>query len=140
MKRMSTLIFVAVVCTGVLCGQGSRAALGGRVTDAQGAVIQDADVVVTSEDTGVKQTTRTNEQGNWVVQFLLPAKYSFAVTARGFKITERTGIVLQTSDNKQIDTQLEIGTAISEVTVTADAPLIDTTAATSGTVIAQEQI
>jgi hypothetical protein len=135
MKRISTLAFLgAVLCAGAVYGQSSRATLGGRVTDAQGAVIPNADVVVTSENTAVRQTTKTNEQGNWVVQFLLPAKYGFAISVPGFKTAERKGIELQTSDNKVIDTQIEIGTATSEVTVTADAELIDTTAATSGTV------
>jgi len=139
-KNIRMLCLAAVLCAGAVWGQASRATLGGRVTDAQGAVVAGANVVVTSEDTAVKQTTKTNEQGNWVVQFLLPAKYSFAITAPGFKTTERTGIVLQTSDNKQIDSQLEVGTATSEVTVSADAPLIDTTAAVSGTVIGEAQI
>src|SRR6266436_2121340 len=102
MKRIATLLSIVSLCAGAVCAQSSRAALGGRVTDAQGAVIPNANVVVTSEDTAVKQTTKTNEQGNWVVQFLLPAKYSFTVTAPGFKTAERTGVVLQTSDNKQI--------------------------------------
>src|SRR5205085_11015519 len=53
---------------------------------------------------------------------------------------DRRGITLQTGDNKQIDTQLELAGTSTQVDVTAEAPLIDTTAAVSGTVIAQEQI
>ena len=65
-----------------------------------------------------------------LVQFLVPARYSFVVTAPGFKSVERKGIVLQTSDNKQIDTQLEVGSTTTDITVSAEVPLIDTTAAT----------
>ena len=142
-SQLKTLLpaFVFLIASvSSLTAQTSRASLGGRVTDAQGAVVPGATVVVTSEETGVAQTTSTNEQGNWTVPFLIPARYKFSATAAGFKTSERTGITLQTSDNKQIDVQLEIGTATSEVTVTAEVPLIDTTAATSGTVISQEQI
>ena len=53
---------------------------------------------------------------------------------------ERHGITLQTGDNKQIDTVLELGATTTQVTVTAEVPLIDTTAAVSGTVITQDQI
>src|SRR5215471_1568485 len=120
--------------------QESRATLNGRVLDAHGAAVPAADVVVTSDDTGVRQDTKTNEQGNWIVKFLIPGRYSVQITAEGFKQVERKGIVLQTSDSKQIDTNLEVGAATTQITVTAEAPLIDTTAATSGTVIAQEQI
>ena len=130
------------LCTGTnaIWGQGSRASLGGRVTDVSGAVVANAEVVVTSDETAVRQTTKTNEQGNWQVQFLTPARYSFTVTVQGFKSVDRKGIQLQTSDNKQIDTQLEIGATSTQLTVTADAPLIDTTAGTSGTVISEQQI
>lgn len=120
--------------------QESRATLGGRVLDAQGAVVPGATVVVTSDDTGVKQQTRTNAQGNWSVQFLIPGRYSFIITAPGFKTAERKGMTLQTADMKQIDVTLELGAVAETISVTGEAPLIDTTSATSGTVITQEQI
>ena len=141
MKKSSLVLALAVFAVASsLWAQSSRATLGGRVTDAQGSAVPNAEVSVVSEDTAVKQITRTNEQGNWVVQFLIPARYNFTISAAGFKSLERKGIVLQTSDNKQIDSQLEIGSTTTELTVTAEVPLIDTTAATSGTVISQDQI
>ena len=120
--------------------QESRATLGGRVIDPQGAVVPNAEVVVTSDDTGVKQQTRTNAQGNWAVQFLIPGRYSFIIAAPGFKKAERKGMTLQTADMKQIDVTLELGAVAETISVTGEAPLIDTTSATSGTVITQEQI
>ena len=138
-KLFSILALWAVVCSSAWA-QGARATLGGRVTDAQGAAVLGADVTVASDDTDVKQTTKTNEQGNWMVQFLVPAHYSFSVVAAGFRPVEQHEITLQTGDIKQIDIQLEIGSATTQVTVTAEVPLIDTTAAISGTVITQEQI
>jgi Carboxypeptidase regulatory-like domain/TonB dependent receptor-like, beta-barrel len=120
--------------------QGGRATLGGRVTDAQGAMVPGADVVVTSDDTQVKQQTKTNGQGNWAVNYLLPGAYTFSITAPGFRPVERHGVALQTGDYKQIDTQLEVGAATTEVTVTGEVPLIDTTAAVSGTVVTREEI
>jgi Carboxypeptidase regulatory-like domain len=141
MKKSSLVLALAMfAATSSLWAQSSRASLGGRVTDAQGSAVPNAEVSVVSEDTAVKQTTKTNDQGNWVVQFLIPARYNFTISAAGFKSVERKGIVLQTSDNKQIDSQLEIGSTTTELTVTAEVPLIDTTAATSGTVISQDQI
>lgn len=139
--RSILLLWAALACLAVSgWSQGSRATLGGRVTDAQGAVVPSADVVVISEDTGVHQQTKTNEQGNWIVQGLIPGFYDFTVTTQGFRAVERKGITLQTGDNKLIDTQLELGQTSTQVTVTAEVPLIDTTAATSGTVVSQAQI
>ncbi len=118
--------------------QESRATLEGRVTDPQGAVIVAATVIVTSDDTNVKQETKTNDQGEWKVPFLNPGHYSLKVAFPGFKTAERKGLTLDTADDKQIDLTLEVGAQSEQVTVTGEAPLIDTTSATSGTVIGPE--
>lgn len=140
MKKLSLYVLAwALVCASAW-GQGARATLSGRVTDAQGAVVPGADVTVTSEDTNVRQQTKTNEQGNWMVQFLVPAHYTLSISSGGFRPVERKNITLQTGDVKQIDVQLEVGTSTTQVTVTAETPLIDTTAAVSGTVISESQM
>ncbi len=124
--------------TAVSWGQENRATLGGLVTDQHGAAIVGAAVTVTSEDTGVKQETKSNEQGRWAVRFLNPGHYSITVAFSGFRTTERRGIELNTADDKTIDISLELGSITAEVVVDARAPLIDTTSATSGTVITNE--
>lgn len=120
--------------------QEVRATIGGRVTDPQGALIANATVSVTSDDTNVTQLTRTNNQGNWQVQFLLPGKYHFSVASQGFKTETRSGLTLQAADNKQFDLHLEIGSQAESVVITEETPLIDTTSATSGTVITEDEL
>src|SRR5205823_3523887 len=95
---------------------------------------------VTSEDTNVRYEAKSNGQGFWTVQFLLPAHYHLTISAQCFKNSERAGIELQTADVKQLDVQLEIGNATQTVEVTGEAPLLDTTSAVSGTVISSEEI
>jgi hypothetical protein len=129
-----------LAATSAAWAQEARATMSGRVVDPQNGVVPQAEVVVRSDDTAVAQTTRTNEQGNWTVRFLIPGNYSFRITARGFEQVERHGIVLETADQKQFDTQLEIGSTSTQVEVTGAAPLIDTTAAISGTVITRKEI
>lgn len=120
--------------------QEVRATLGGKVTDAQGALVPEAAVTVVSDDSGVVHRTTTNTHGNWVVEFLLPGHYRFSVVAGGFKTSERAGIELQAADSKQIDVSLELGAASQSIVVTAEAPLVDNTSAVSGTVINSEEI
>jgi hypothetical protein len=135
------MLLAAILGSASLClGQEARATLGGRVTDPQGAVVPNAQVVVTSDDTGVAQTSTTNSDGNWSVRFLVPGRYHFTVSAAGFKEAEHPTIELQTADNKSIDVQLAVGSSSERITVVAEAPLIDTTSATSGTVISEKEI
>src|ERR1035441_319576 len=58
-------------------GQESRATLAGKVTDPTTAVVAGATVTVISVETGVVQTAKTNQAGEWRVQFLNPGHYSF---------------------------------------------------------------
>src|SRR5215467_13365767 len=137
-NRITALLLAAASWYGAASlglAQEVRATLGGKVTDAQGALVPAADVTVISDETGVAQRTKTNAQGNWTVEFLLPGHYRFSVSADGFKITDRAGIELQAADSKQIDVTLEIGSASQSIVVTAEAPLVDNTSVVSGTVI-----
>jgi Carboxypeptidase regulatory-like domain len=120
--------------------QEVRATVGGRVTDAQGAAVPNVAVTLTAEDTNVDQHTRTNTQGSWSVQFLNPGCYTLTITADGFKTFHNNGIELQAADIKQIDAVLELGSNKETITVTSDVPLIDTTSATSGTVITETEL
>src|SRR5450631_2853834 len=133
-RNIKTLFVAACLsaCANSGMAQEVRATLGGRVMDAQGAMVPGAAVTVVSDDTAVVQRTKTNPQGNWVVEFLLPGHYRFTVAAAGFKTLERAGIELQAADSKQIDVAVEVGSASQSVSVTEEAPLIDSTSATSG--------
>ena len=142
MKKLALLLASLSCWVAAIPGlaQEVRATIGGRVVDPQGAVVPGAAVTLVSADTNVKFDTRTNAQGIWTIEFLLPAHYRLTIAAAGFKNTERAGIELQTADVKQIDVQLELGNATQTVEVTAETPLVDTTSAVSGTVVTSEQI
>ena len=94
MKRTFLLaaMLAATLVTRTAVSQEARATIGGKVFDGQGAVIPNAQVVVTSDDTGVKQTATTNPDGNWSVRFLITGHYRFTVAYTGLKHAERVGI------------------------------------------------
>src|ERR1039458_2707546 len=121
-------------------GQESRASLGGRVTDPTNAVVVGATVTVISVETGVVQTTTTNQAGEWQVQFLNPGHYAFEVNSAGFKRAQHGAIELQVGDLKTADVQLEVGAVAETVNVGTEGALIDTDAAVSGAVITTKEL
>ncbi len=133
-------LVVALAATTTLCGQSSTAVFGGRVFDSQAKVIRHAAVTVTSVETGDQWQSTTNNDGDWRVQGLPVGHYRFEVTAPGFKALDHVPIELQVSDQKFVDATLSIGAATDTVTVQSTTPLIDTTAAVSGTVITTAQL
>jgi len=144
MYRLQTLfvfLLVTFSCPLVpLRAQEVRATIGGRVMDSQGALVPGATIEVVNDDTTVRQNTKTNGAGAWFVEFLIPGHYEFTIAAPGFRGETRKGITLQAADNKQFDTHLEVGATSETVEVVAETPLVDTTSATSGTVITQQEI
>jgi hypothetical protein len=128
-------MFILGVFCSVAPAQENRATLRGRITDSSGAAVPGAAVTVISLDTQVKQQTKSNEQGLWSARYLNPGNYMVVVSADGFRTIEQKGITLQTADDKQLDLKLDVGVLAESVVVSAEAPLIDTSASTAGTVI-----
>jgi hypothetical protein len=118
-----------------IMAQGTTSVLGGKVFDTQGAVIRNASVTVVSDDSGVRYTAKTNESGNWRVDALVAGHYHFFVTAPGFAITDYQTFDLQMADQRFIDVTLQVGNGTESVIVKAETPLVDTTAAVSGTLL-----
>ncbi len=138
MKRIAILFFVLISASTL--AQEFRATLSGRVTDATGAVIPKAVVVVTNTDTAVKVTLATDGSGMYTAPYLLPGTYSVSGAAPGFQTYVHDGIQLLTGEKVEEDIKLAVGAATQEVRVTADAPLIETASATSGQVLTAQEI
>ncbi len=136
--------FLLVVLLGCLaslpCSAQSSANLYGAVTDAAAAAIPSANVTATDVATSVVTKTTTDGAGNYNFPSLVPAVYSVSVEAPGFKNEVLNGITLQVNQKARIDVQLQIGSVDTKVEVTGEAPLVDTSSASVGTVIGERQV
>lgn len=112
--------------------QDTRGNISGTVTDAQNALIAGAKVTVTNTGTGTSTKLVTNASGYYEAPLLLAGEYSVTVENQGFKKSVRGGITLVIGDRLQIDVRLEIGGATESVTVTSEAPMLDTNSVSSG--------
>src|ERR1035441_9743146 len=108
--RITIALFMAacLAATAPLYGQ-NRASITGTVRDATGAVLPNAQVVVTDVATGVTLKTATNASGDYLVAGLPAATYNLKVAASGFKAFEATGIVLPVGEKARVDATLEVG-------------------------------
>jgi hypothetical protein len=106
----------------------------GAVRDAQG-VIPGVTVTLTNEATGVSRDTVTNDSGEYSFPALDPGSYMVKATVAGFKTFERRGIRIATQTFVTLDVTMEVGTLEETITVTADAPLIETSNASHADVL-----
>jgi len=116
------------------------AQLTGVVTDSSGAVIPRAQVSLTDGATGVVVNTQTDERGFFVFTGIRPATYSIRAQAPNFASQERKDVVLAVNQQATLDFKLTPGTVSESVTVTEQAPLLDTGNATLGTDVTNEYV
>ncbi|HEX4951428.1 MAG TPA: TonB-dependent receptor [Blastocatellia bacterium] len=120
--------------------QEARGTITGHVKDNTGAVVPNAKVVITNVAMGTTTTLTSNDTGYYQAPYLLPGTYQITVEMKGFKKYIRDGVILRVNDNIEIDLALEIGDVGETVTVTADAPLLDTTSGSMGQVIDSRRV
>ena len=140
--RLSSVVLVLLMgCLAALpCSAQTAATLYGAVTDAGGAAIPGASVTVTDVGTAVVTKTTTDASGNYSFPSLSAAGYSITVEAPGFKTEDIKGIVLQVNQKAREDVKLQVGSVDTKVEVTGEAPLVDTSSASVGTVIDQREV
>ncbi len=95
-------------------------AITGTVRDNSGAVIPNAEVVVTDVAQGTIHRTQTNGDGDYLAPALPPATYSVHITANGFQPYETKDIVLRASQKTRVDATLNVGNVKEAVTVQAE--------------------
>jgi hypothetical protein len=135
MKQALRIGFSLFLAIGFAWSQDIRATLTGAVIDPQGAVVPNARIEIRNHGTNVVINAVTSDAGLYVVPDLNPGQYSVTASAGGFKSTVRDNIELRVADRKTIDIKLEIGSASENITITAEAPMLETGTAAGGTTI-----
>lgn len=125
----------AVLLPLTLSAQDTRGMIFGRVVDSQSAPVMRAVVVVTNTGTNVAATLQTNETGYYEANLLVAGEYQVTAEAQGFKKAIRKGIGLNVSQRVPIDFSLELGSVTETLTVTEEAPLIETNSVSAGRVV-----
>jgi Carboxypeptidase regulatory-like domain len=102
-------------------GQTVTASLSGTVTDATGAVIPNAKVALTSDETSVVRNATSNSAGFFNFAGLMPGSYTLEVSAEGMVSWQLKGIVLHSQETRAVpNIMLKVGMAKQEVTVVAE--------------------
>src|SRR5882762_8516464 len=121
------LIFMALCCTGVTClAQTDRGSVSGIVTDPSGAGITGAKVTVTNVAMGTQNSTVTTGAGDYTIPELVAGEYSVTVVTPGFTTLVRNGITVSVGETARVDLKLSVGQEKATITVTEDAPLLQT--------------
>ena len=121
--------------------QETTGSISGTISDASGASVKGAVVTLTNTDRGQDlRTLTTNASGFFTAASLPLGTYTVKVVAQNFKTDSLTGLVLHVNDALTVNRTLEVGSSAQEITVRADAILLNLQDATSATLINGTQI
>jgi hypothetical protein len=122
------------ITAGFAAAQSFQGGMRGAVKDAQG-VIPGVTITLVNEANGVSRDTVSNQSGEYSFPALDPGNYTIKAAVQGFKTFERRGLRVGTQQFITLDVTLEVGTVEESITVTADAPLIETSNASHAEVM-----
>ncbi len=109
-----------------VAAQTSTGTIAGTIIDPQGLAISDAAIQVRNTDTGVVNSYMTSASGIYSAPYLQPGNYEVSVTKNGFQKVVSTGVMVHVGETLTIDLQLPVQSQAETVTVTEEAPIIET--------------
>ena len=128
--------FTLFLCLAALArAQDFRATVAGRVLDSSGGTVPGVRVTATNVESGASSFSLSNEIGSYTITALPPGRYTLSAEFAGFKKFVRSGLTLEVQARPQIDITMEAGDVQSTVSVTSEAPLLETNSASRGGVI-----
>ena len=135
------LVFLSLCVSNPVAAQSTYTSqLTGVVADSSGAVIPGAKVTLTDEGTDIAANNVTNGSGIYLFTNVRPGSYTIRVEAAGLGVQERKALTLAVSQSATLNFTLTPQVASESVTVTDQAPLLDTGNASLGTDVTNEYV
>jgi Carboxypeptidase regulatory-like domain/TonB dependent receptor-like, beta-barrel len=106
--------------------QRTTATFQGIVVDPSGGILPGADIALTNEGTGIVEHQVTSATGEFQFNYVPGGSYTLAIAIDGFRTQTVKGIVLGAAQNVRRRFELEVGAIAENITVSGDAPLINT--------------
>jgi hypothetical protein len=135
-----SLMVVALAAQGFSQG-GATGAITGTVQDPSGAVVANADVQLTNQDTGVlERSVKTGPDGSFNAQLLPVGTYTVSVHAPGFTQAKFPGIAVRVTETTRMTAKLSTEAVQQKIEVQAEVQTVNTTDATTGQAIESNTI
>src|SRR5437870_786491 len=130
--RSSVVLALLVTATALLFSasafaQRTTGTLRGQVLDPAGAVVPNAEVTVTNQETGVSVKVTTTSAGTYALPSLIPGVYKISVEAKGFKSFVKKDVSVIANQDNVADAQVELGIATETIEVTGGSVEVQTT-------------
>src|SRR6185369_17926610 len=127
-------LFLLVATATVGAQAGATAQITGIVKDESGAVLPGVDITVTQTATGATRSAVSGADGAYTLTNLPIGPYRLEAMLQGFRSYVQTGIVLQVNANPTINVVMALGAVSEQITVQANAAMVETRSTSVGQV------
>ncbi len=128
-----------IICFAAATFAQTTGEITGVVRDKSGAVVPNAEVIITNTEQGTQIKTTSNSDGEYLAAALPAGVYSLEVAATGFNKFELKGIVLRVAQKERADATLAVGDVKTAVEVESAVAQVDTESSeVSGVVTGKE--
>ena len=131
------LVASAITCLGQIAPTSS---LEGVVTDPSGGVIPNAKLTLHNSETGFERRSVTTETGRYLFNAVPVGLYSVQAEVQGFQTYQQTGIRLNVNTPATVNIRLAVGGVAEQMTVAADATMVNTQSGTLSQVVQQRYL
>src|SRR5262249_23463275 len=115
-------LFVALLVSATVFAQGERGALNGIITDQNGAVVANAEIIATNIETNIETKATTTDAGVYRLSSLPAGKYKMTVKAQGFQTAVLNEVSLFVAQTLTVDIKLTAGQVSEQMTITGTPP------------------
>jgi outer membrane receptor protein involved in Fe transport len=120
--------------------QVTTATLSGIVTDETGGALPGVTVTIRALETEIVRVLTTDAEGRYRAAALEPGTYDMSAELAGFQTTRRPGIRLSIGQTLTVSLTMNVGKVEDVVTVSGEAPVIDTTRSSVAAIVDEQQI
>ncbi|MGH9452295.1 MAG: TonB-dependent receptor domain-containing protein, partial [Terriglobia bacterium] len=130
-----SLIFLVATLGRAQSQFGATGTVLGHIQDSSGGAVPGATVTLHNQQTGINSVFTTGSAGDYVFVNQIPGNYGVTVGKPGFKTATTAGLIVQVDQTLRQNFMLQVGATTEQVTVSAQAPMLQTDNATIGSVV-----
>lgn len=135
--KLAGVILACFLAATRVQAQTSTGEVNGSITDKTGSAISGAAVKLTNQGTRVTSEAQTNTNGYFLFINVQPGSYVLTIEKQGFKTAQVSGFDIQVNQTLTQNIRMDVGEVNESVTVSAEAPLLQSSTSELGTVISE---
>lgn len=142
MKRIIPFLGIILLfaVSGFAQSQSTTGNIEGRVLDQNGAIVPNASISATNQDTGFGKTSTTDSDGSFIFVLLPPGRYKIEANAQGFSKATYENVVVTVGAKRTLEINLSVSGQVNVVDVQAGGDVVEATRTSISSTVDEKRV